>query len=216
MSLVDLNFTLLAVVNLVKNVSKKTKYLWALLLFITLSGCAAKVIAPADESKLNQGNYSDLGENFKSLSLGQLVPEFTLPNAEGKQVSLSEINKNKAVAIIFYRGDWCPYCIDQLGTIAAVLPEIEALGVQVVAITPDKKMSMQNTQRRFAQQFIFLSDPQAKVIREYGVARVNNLPHPAVYLVDKGGKLLWFYSSSDYKKRPNGEQLVKVIKAYLK
>ena len=144
------------------------------------------------------------------------MPTFTLPDADGNAVSFDEINKEKAVAIIFYRGDWCPYCIDQLGTIAAVLPQIEALGVQVVAITPDKQAAMQNTRRRFGQNFIFLSDPKAKVIKQYGVARPNNLPHPAVYLVDKGGNLLWFYSSSDYKKRPNGTQLVKVIKSKLK
>jgi len=164
---------------------------------------------------LQQGNYSDLNASFKKLSLGQKVPTFTLPDANGKQVSLSDINQNKAVALIFYRGDWCPYCIDQLGSIAAVLPQIEELGVQVIGITPDKQAMMQNTQRRFGQNFIFLSDPKAEVIRKYGVARPNNLPHPAVYLLDKKGKLIWFYSSTNYKKRPNGEQLISVIKQYL-
>ncbi|MBL4909854.1 MAG: peroxiredoxin family protein [Alteromonadaceae bacterium] len=197
------------------NFFNKIKFIAIALLFTVLSGCAAKVIAPAEQAKLEQGNYSDLNATFKKLPLGEIVPAFTLPDAEGKQVSLIDLYQDKAVAIIFYRGDWCPYCIDQLGTIAAVLPQIEALGVQVVAITPDKKMSMQNTQRRFSQQFIFLSDPKANVIRQYGVARANNLPHPAVYLVDKGGKLVWFYSSSDYKKRPNGEQLLAVIKSHL-
>ena len=199
------------------NVLSKTKYLIALLLFTILSGCAAhKAIVPADENKLEQGNYSDLGANFKTLSLGEFVPPFTLPDSDGKPVMLTNLYKNKAIAIVFYRGDWCPYCIDQLGSIAAVLPKIEELGVQVVAITPDKQVMMKNTQRRFGQNFIFLSDPKASVIREYGVARPNNLPHPAVYLVDKGGKLVWFYSSKDYKKRPNGNQLVEVIKLHLK
>jgi peroxiredoxin len=192
------------------------KFIVMATVLVSLSGCAAKVIAPAEQAKLEQGNYSDLNAKFKKLPLGEIVPAFTLPDADGKQVSLTELYQNKAVAIIFYRGDWCPYCIDQLGTIAAVLPEIEAQGVQVVAITPDKKAAMQNTQRRFGQNFIFLSDPKAKVLKQYGVARPNNLPHPAIYLVDKGGKLVWFYSSSDYKKRPNGEQLLTVIKEHLK
>jgi len=193
------------------------KYISTLFILTVLSGCAThKAIAPVDQKKLEQGNYSDLGESYKSLSLGKLVPSFTLPDAEGQPVKLDNLYQNQAVVILFYRGDWCPYCIDQLGTIAAVLPQIEELGVQVVAITPDKKVAIQNTQRRFGQNFIFLSDPQANVIREYGVARPNNLPHPAVYLVDKGGNLLWFYRSTDYKKRPNGEQLVKVIKSYIK
>ena len=186
-----------------------------LFLVATLSACATKTIAPADTAKLDQGNYSDLDSHFKKLTIGQGVPTFILPDADGKQVSLSDINKNEAVLIVFYRGDWCPYCIDQLGSIAAVLPKIDALGVQVLAVTPDPQISMQNTRRRFSQNFIFLSDPKANVIKKYGVARPNNLPHPAVYLVAKGGKLLWFYSSTNYKKRPNGEQLVSVIKNYL-
>jgi len=207
----------LSTINFFSKLLGKTKYIVAFVLLTVLSGCAAhKSIAPADENKLELGNYNDLGENFKTLPLGELVPTFTLPDADGNSVILTDLYKNTAVAIIFYRGDWCPYCIDQLGTIAAVLPKIEELGVQVVAITPDKQAMVQNTQRRFGQHFIFLSDPQANVIREYGVARPNNLPHPAVYLVAKGGKLMWSYSSTDYKKRPNGEQLVKVIKSYIK
>jgi len=199
--------------------ASKAKYLTALFIFtvLTVSGCAThKGIVPADENKLEQGNYSDLGAKFKTLPIGKIVPSFTLPDADGKAVTLTDLYKNQAVVILFYRGDWCPFCIDQLGTIAAVLPQIEELGVQVVAITPDEQAMMQNTQRRFGQNFIFLSDPKANVIREYGVARPNNLPHPAVYLVDKGGKLVWFYSSTDYKKRPNGKQLVEVIKSHLK
>ena len=184
-------------------------------LLVSLSGCAAKVIEPTEQAKLQQGNYSDLNANYKKLVIGTKAPLFSLPDANGKQVSLDDINKNKAVALIFYRGDWCPYCIDQLGSIAAVLPQIEELGVQVIGITPDKKAMMQNTQRRFGQNFIFLSDPKAEVIRKYGVARPNNLPHPAVYLLDKKSKLIWFYSSTNYKKRPNGEQLISVIKQYL-
>ena len=119
------------------------------------------------------------------------------------------------VVITTYRGDWCPYCIDQFNTIAALLPQIEDKGVQVVGISPDLITAVRNTQRRFSQQFIFLSDPQANVISRFGIARDNNMPHPAVYLVDKGGKLLWFYASTDHKKRPNGEQLLAVIEANL-
>ncbi len=182
---------------------------------LAISGCSS-TIAPADEAKLAKGNFSDLDASFTPLTIGQAVPLFTLPDADGTQISLAEVNKEQAVLLVFYRGDWCPYCIDQLSSISALLPQIEALGVQVIGISPDTQASAKNTQRRFGQQFIFLSDPQANVIGDYGIARANKLPHPAVYLVSKKGKLLWFYASMDHKKRPNGEQLLAVIKSHIK
>jgi peroxiredoxin len=42
------------------------------------------------------------------LKIGQAAPDFTLPDAFGKQVSLNELLARGPVVISFYRGEWCP------------------------------------------------------------------------------------------------------------
>jgi hypothetical protein len=43
-----------------------------------------------------------------ALKIGQAAPDFTLPDAFGKQVSLNELLARGPVVIGFYRGEWCP------------------------------------------------------------------------------------------------------------
>ena len=64
-----------------------------------------------------------------------------------------------------------------------------------------------------AINFSILSDPDHKVIDAYGLRdpayekeKIYGIPHPAVYVIDKNGKIVWAKVESDYRKRPtNGE-----------
>ncbi|MGY0626738.1 MAG: redoxin domain-containing protein, partial [Paraglaciecola chathamensis] len=49
-----------------------------------------------------------------AIDVGQQAPKFTLPSAQGQQVSLTELCAKGPVVVTFYRGDWCPYCNLQL------------------------------------------------------------------------------------------------------
>jgi peroxiredoxin len=62
--------------------------------------------------------------------------------------------------------------------------------------------------------FPLLSDPEHKIIDAYGLRdpayeaqKVNGIPHPAVYLIDKQGKVAWAKIEADYKQRPTNEQI---------
>ena len=63
-----------------------------------------------------------------SIGKGQKLPNFTLPNAVGKKVTLESLLADGAVVISFYRGGWCPYCNMELRALQAALPEIQARG----------------------------------------------------------------------------------------
>ena len=59
-----------------------------------------------------------------------------------------------------------------------------------------------------------LSDPEHKIIDAYGLRdpayegqQVYGIPHPAVYVIDKQGKVAWARIESDYKQRPTNEQI---------
>jgi len=65
-----------------------------------------------------------------------------------------------------------------------------------------------------AINFPILSDPEHKIIDAYGLRdpayegqKVYGIPHPAVYVIDKQGKVSWARIESDYKQRPTNEEI---------
>lgn len=178
-----------------------------------LTGCSFLDISATEEEKLKQTSYSDLAQS--PVKVGKPAPAFTLPDSDGNPVSLADVSNEQPVLVLFYRGDWCPFCMSQLDSIKGVLPQLKQQGVQVIAISPDEQAAAKNTRRQFGQGFIFLSDVDSKVISAFGIARDDQLPHPAVYLIKQGGEVAWFYASEDYKKRPTGEQLIEIVKSRL-
>lgn len=190
------------------------KFILAVAVMVLLSACS---ITPAEQRDLS-GAYSDLTNTV--LSKGDTPKEFNLPDSSGMKFSLATQLQTHHVLLIFYRGDWCPYCIDQFSTIQPVLPQIKQHGVKLLAISPDDAATAENTQRKFGQDYAFLTDTDLAVTQSYGLASDKELPHPAVFLLRKANSLaasevVWMYASTDHTKRPNGEQLLQVIKTEL-
>ena len=79
----------------------------------------------------------DSGITDQTLKVGASIPAISLPNATGKTVTISESLKDGPVVISFYRGGWCPYCNLELKALQNQLPEIKALGAQLIAISPE-------------------------------------------------------------------------------
>ena len=138
-------------------------------------------------------------------------------DANDESVSLEQTLTKSHVLLIFYRGDWCPYCIDQLSTIQPVLPELKRYGVKLLAVSPDEQTAAMNTQRKFGQDYVFLSDSQLKVTEMYGIDSEKGLPHPATLLIKRApqiedSEIVWLYVSEDHTTRPTGEQLLVQVK----
>jgi len=65
-----------------------------------------------------------------------------------------------------------------------------------------------------AVKFPLLSDPDHKIIDAYGLRdpayegqKVYGIPHPAVYLIDKNGKVAWAKVESNYRERPTNQEI---------
>jgi|GEM_PF-5693401 len=79
------------------------------------------------------------------LKMGDKAPDFALPSATGKIVTLADQLARGPVVLTFYRGVWCPFCILALQTYQRNLDKIRAKGASLVAIspqTPDHSISM--------------------------------------------------------------------------
>ncbi|MEM9935842.1 MAG: redoxin domain-containing protein, partial [Bacteroidota bacterium] len=64
----------------------------------------------------------------KAVQVGQLAPDFSLTNAVGETITLSEVLKNGPVVLTWYRGGWCPYCNLTLRSLQEALPAIHRKG----------------------------------------------------------------------------------------
>ena len=70
------------------------------------------------------------------LRVGTKAPDFTLTNAFGKAITLSnELNKGPVI-LVFYRGAWCPFCNMHLHVLHNSLPAFKQYGAQLIAVTP--------------------------------------------------------------------------------
>ena len=101
--------------------------------------------------------------------VGEQAPEFTLADQRGEEVSLGELLRDGPVVLIFYRGEWCPYCNLQLRTFQSHLGQLAERGAQLVAIspqTPDHSLSMAEKNEL---GYRVLSDVGANVIDRYGL-----------------------------------------------
>ncbi|MBT3621035.1 MAG: redoxin domain-containing protein [Porticoccaceae bacterium] len=176
------------------------------LLVTLLSGCDnAEVVKEAITSP---SGYSDVAS--VTLEVGSSAPDFKLQSLDGGWVQLSELLGNK-VLMIFYRGHWCPFCVGHLQDIQSLLPELEKRGYQVLAISPEDATDMQKIADRMDRPYRFLSDINLKVTDLYGIRRDEELPHPAMIVLDDLGIVKWFYVGENYKQRPSAQQLRKVL-----
>jgi len=191
------------------------KILFSLFLINTAllaTGCNLKPVDPATLSAKH--SYADF--DGVAVKVGAVAPDFTLMDGGNTPVSLKNYKNKSPVMLLFYRGDWCPYCVDQLADYQSLLPELKKYNIQLVAISPDNTASIENAQRKFGQSYQFLSDEGLKVTRQYGIGNEKNLPHPALFLIDEKGILLWYYASKDHETRPSAAQVEKIIQNLFK
>lgn len=125
--------------------------------------------APVGRAELYESMIENLRRQLPihaALKLGDKVPGFTLPNAFGKPVSLSELLR--PAVLIFYRGAWCPYCNIQLRAYQRALSDISAAGASVLAISPQLPDGSLSTKEMNQLSFDVLSDVGNHVARAFG------------------------------------------------
>lgn len=123
------------------------------------------------------------------LPVGTTAPEFTLPDANGQPVSLSDF-RGRPVVLVFYPLDWSPGCSRQLELYQQELAEFEARGAAVIGVSVDSIYSHGAWAAVRGITFPLLSDfhPKGDVARRYGVWRDSDgFSDRALYVIDADG-----------------------------
>jgi peroxiredoxin len=90
--------------------------------------------------------------------LGEAMPQFSLPDENGRLVTLASLLRSGPVVISINRGHWCPYCKLDLRSLAEINGEIERLGARAIAIMPDSAEFTEGYASRNRLPFPLLSD----------------------------------------------------------
>lgn len=100
-----------------------------------------------------------------------------------------------------------------------VLPILEKLGYRLLAISPDSPEASKKLKDRIGTSISLLSDEELSLMRKFGIAFKSGkraLPVPAVFLIDKTGKIAFHYVHPDYSTRLDPVVLVAAAKAAVK
>ncbi|WP_367131698.1 thioredoxin-dependent thiol peroxidase [Saccharothrix sp. HUAS TT1] len=103
----------------------------------------------------------------KRLAPGDKAPAFTLPDSEGKPVSLSDY-LGRSVVVYFYPAAGTPGCTKQACDFRDNLGELASSGYEVVGISPDKPAKLAKFVEEEGLTFPLLSDVDRSVLAEWG------------------------------------------------
>ena len=112
--------------------------------------------AKAYDELVDRLNVIDRGE--VGPQLGEAMPQFNLPDENGRVIALTSLLRSGPVVISINRGHWCPYCKLDLRSLAEINSEIEQLGARAIAIMPDTAEFTEDYANRNSLPFPLLSD----------------------------------------------------------
>ncbi len=169
----------------------------------------------------------------QGLKVGDVAPEINTKDYLGNTVKLSKLLKKGPVVLMFYRGNWCPYCNTQLKQLQDSLELITSHGGTVIAITPESVERIGETVEKTNADFRIIQDKSFCLMKAYDVgfelnkdviaryrstginikksASANSefLPVPATYIIGQDQKIVYGFFDPDYTKRATVAKILK-------
>jgi peroxiredoxin (alkyl hydroperoxide reductase subunit C) len=128
------------------------------------------------------------------LAPGVIAPELDLPaTPDGGRVRLAD-HRGAPIVLAFYPADFTPVCGSELALFNEILPDIEALGAKLLAISCDSVFSHRAFAERMNLRMPLLSDfhPKGEASRRYGVYSDRyGVCARALFVIDGAGVVFW-------------------------
>jgi peroxiredoxin Q/BCP len=120
------------------------------------------------------------------LNPGERAPEFTLPDQDNRERSLTALLGDGPLILYFYPADFTPGCTAEACTLRDLHTEIQHAGLRVVGVSPQAPESHRRFRAKYTLPFTLLSDPDKTVIRMYDVNGPLGIGvRRATYLIDQ-------------------------------
>jgi len=211
-------------------------YFFSILFFVFMMfGCNNNT---PDIDSTQTTDYALQAADVNPVLTGTTIPNAGLSTADGEEVKLRDLVSNGPTVLIFYRGGWCPYCNRHLAELQEAQSQLQEMGYQILAVSPDKPELLNESMQENNLDYTLLSDSDMEATKAFGLAfrlddetyqRYKNndmdlelrsgyshhlLPAPAVFLVNPDGMITFQYVNPDYKTRIKSEVLLSAAEAY--
>ncbi len=114
-------------------------------------------------------------EPSTKLMVGNTLPNFSVLDVDGKTVTTAQLTDKPAI-LIFYRGNWCPFCSAQIKKLVARYQDIWSLGVRGAMISPQPHINTVGLSRVYNAKFDFLTDTDNEAACTLGIEKLNGVP----------------------------------------
>jgi peroxiredoxin Q/BCP len=101
------------------------------------------------------------------LAQGDTAPAFTLPDADGSEVSLGDFAGSRVI-VYFYPAAMTPGCTTQAVDFTAAMADLSDAGLHVLGVSPDPQQKLIQFREKQSVGFPLLSDPDRSVLGAYG------------------------------------------------
>ena len=176
--------------------------------------------------------------DIQPLQAGDMAPQFAVRTVADEVFTFEPRELERPALIITFRGGWCPFCNMHLSELRTVVPEIAALGVDILFLSGDRpellyrSLAVETQDDIDGLDYRIFSDADAKAAIALGIAfqaadatisrrqdkgdditgssmlRHGILPVPAVYAVDRDGRIAFAFVEPDYRVRLPADELL--------
>lgn len=150
------------------------------------------------------------------LETGTIAPDFTLPDKDGNEVTLSAF-RGKKVVLYFYPRDNTPGCTRQACAFAGAYSGFKTIGAVVIGVSRDSTASHQRFAEKHSLPFILLSDPELAAIQAYDVwkekknyGKVSMGVVRTTYVISEDGVIEW--AKSGVKPDTNAAEILDYLR----
>jgi peroxiredoxin len=166
---------------------------------------------------------------------GDLLPPFILPDEMGRLVGLDSFLDKGPVAVMFYRGHWCPFCRLNIRAVIRAFDQIKASGGQVVAIMPEVQQFARKFKSDSGAPFPVLTDLDngyalslnlaiwlgteiKRLLSHQDMPNFHGndgwlLPIPATFVIGRDGRVKARFVDPDFRKRMEIDDLIAAIES---
>lgn len=153
----------------------------------------------------------------KTLEVGDLVPDFELPEANTTMIRLSDVYASYNTVLAFYQSDFGMMCTVEFMKLSEMYPQFQELGVQILGISTNSTFTHVGWKTRITIPFPLLADFDAAVTELYGVLEgdigyLEGRSKRAVFIINKEGVLIYKWVTDNPALEPDYDEILSVCK----
>jgi peroxiredoxin Q/BCP len=154
---------------------------------------AEPVKDPAPMHFANDGGAGDyenrpyVTKRKERVQVGDVAPDFTLPDQSGAPVSLGDLVGKTCIVLFFYPRDNTSICTAEACAFRDNYEVFKGKGADVIGVSSDSVESHQQFAAAYQLPFTLLSDADSEIRKRYGVPTAFGLPGRVTYIIDRQG-----------------------------